>query len=292
MNLKAIRQVLTVFCIFFLVFGGVFVLFINMKQQPKKTEDATIVPSMEHVEIDKNNLRTYLNHTKEEVEQAIGNSMIIIELNGITVATPNQNYSYFLFLEENKVKAIMFQKNEGELSVDGIKLGETLQGQKQTLEQDYNYKSYLFQGEKFDLYNKKDGNYVLGFAVQEETNQISGILLYMKEYEDTVLKQGLGSQNGVEWEYTGSILEDSDKQYIEKEALEKLSERELILAKSEIYARYGYQFEDENIQRVFNRTEWYEPKQLKDDFSEKDMNPYERENIRRIEEVIQEKTGS
>lgn len=292
MNLKAIRQVLTVFCIFFLVFGGVFVLFINMKQQPKKTEDATIVPSMEHVEIDKNNLRTYLNHTKEEVEQAIGNSMIIIELNGITVATPNQNYSYFLFLEENKVKAIMFQKNEGELSVDGIKLGETLQGQKQTLEQDYNYKSYLFQGEKFDLYNKKDGNYVLGFAVQEETNQISGILLYMKEYEDTVLKQGLGSQNGVEWEYTGFILEDSDKQYIEKEALEKLSERELILAKSEIYARYGYQFEDENIQRVFNRTEWYEPKQLKDDFSEKDMNPYERENIRRIEEVIQEKTGS
>lgn len=292
MNLKAIRQVLTVFCIFFLVFGGVFVLFINMKQQPKKTEDATIVPSMEHVEIDKNNLRTYLNHTKEEVEQAIGNSMIIIELNGITVATPNQNYSYFLFLEENKVKAIMFQKNEGELSVDGIKLGETLQGQKQTLEQDYNYKSYLFQGEKFDLYNKKDGNYVLGFAVQEETNQISGILLYMKEYEDTVLKQGLGSQNGVEWEYTGFILEDSDKQYIEKEALEKLSERELTLAKSEIYARYGYQFEDENIQRVFNRTEWYEPKQLKDDFSEKDMNPYERENIRRIEEVIQEKTGS
>ena len=292
MNLKAIRQVLTVFCIFFLVFGGVFVLFINMKQQPKKTEDATIVPSMEHVEIDKNNLRTYLNHTKEEVEQAIGNSMIIIELNGITVATPNQNYSYFLFLEENKVKAIMFQKNEGELSVDGIKLGETLQGQKQTLEQDYDYKSYLFQGAKFDLYNKKDGNYVLGFAVQEETNRISGILLYMKEYEDTVLKQGLGSQNGVEWEYTGFILEDSDKQYIEKEALEKLSERELILAKSEIYARYGYQFEDENIQRVFNRTEWYEPKQLKDDFSEKDMNPYERENIRRIEEVIQEKTGS
>ncbi len=281
-----------VFCIFFLVFGGVSVLSINMKQQPKKTEDATIVPSMEHVEIDKNNLRTYLNHTKEEVEQAIGNSMIIIELNGITVATPNQNYSYFLFLEENKVKAIMFQKNEGELSVDGIKLGETLQGQKQTLEQDYNYKSYLFQGEKFDLYNKKDGNYVLGFAVQEETNQISGILLYMKEYEDTVLKQGLGSQNGVEWEYTGFILEDSDKQYIEKEALEKLSERELTLAKSEIYARYGYQFEDENIQRVFNRTEWYEPKQLKDDFSEKDMNPYERENIRRIEEVIQEKTGS
>jgi hypothetical protein len=274
------------------VFGGVSVLSINMKQQPKKTEDATIVPSMEHVEIDKNNLRTYLNHTKEEVEQAIGNSMIIIELNGITVATPNQNYSYFLFLEENKVKAIMFQKNEGELSVDGIKLGETLQGQKQTLEQDYNYKSYLFQGEKFDLYNKKDGNYVLGFAVQEETNQISGILLYMKEYEDTVLKQGLGSQNGVEWEYTGFILEDSDKQYIEKEALEKLSERELTLAKSEIYARYGYQFEDENIQRVFNRTEWYEPKQLKDDFSEKDMNPYERENIRRIEEVIQEKTGS
>lgn len=292
MNLKAIRQVLTVFCIFFLVFGGVFVLFINMKQQPKKTEDATIVPSMEHVEIDKNNLRTYLNHTKEEVEQAIGNSMIIIELNGITVATPNQNYSYFLFLEENKVKAIMFQKNEGELSVDGIKLGETLQGQKQTLEQDYNYKSYLFQGAKFDLYNKKDGNYVLGFAVQEETNRISGILLYMKEYEDTVLKQGLGSQNGVEWEYTGFILEDSDKQYIEKETLEKISERELILAKSEIYARYGYQFEDENIQRVFNRTEWYEPKQLKDDFSEKDMNPYERENIRRIEEVIQEKTGS
>ena len=281
-----------VFCIFFLVFGGVSVLSINMKQQPKKTEDATIVPTMEHVEIDKNNLRTYLNHTKEEVEQAIGNSMIIIELNGITVATPNQNYSYFLFLEENKVKAIMFQKNEGELSVDGIKLGETLQGQKQTLEQDYNYKSYLFQGEKFDLYNKKDGNYVLGFAVQEETNQISGILLYMKEYEDTVLKQGLGSQNGVEWEYTGFILEDSDKQYIEKEALEKLSERELTLAKSEIYARYGYQFEDENIQRVFNRTEWYEPKQLKDDFSEKDMNPYERENIRRIEEVIQEKTGS
>ena len=281
-----------VFCIFFLVFGGVSVLSINMKQQTKKTEDATIVPSMEHVEIDKNNLRTYLNHTKEEVEQAIGNSMIIIELNGITVATPNQNYSYFLFLEENKVKAIMFQKNEGELSVDGIKLGETLQGQKQTLEQDYNYKSYLFQGEKFDLYNKKDGNYVLGFAVQEETNQISGILLYMKEYEDTVLKQGLGSQNGVEWEYTGFILEDSDKQYIEKEALEKLSERELTLAKSEIYARYGYQFEDENIQRVFNRTEWYEPKQLKDDFSEKDMNPYERENIRRIEEVIQEKTGS
>ena len=93
-------------------------------------------------------------------------------------------------------------------------------------------------------------------------------------------------------EFSGYVLEDSDKKYIELEQLEALTERELILAEKEIYARYGAVFDEENIQIVFNRTEWYLPKDVTEKEVEKQLNQYEKENIKRIEKVLEEKADS
>lgn len=184
MNVIWIRKALTIFCILFIVVGGIFVMY----QKYNKI-------SVSKEEIEENNLRTYIGHRKEEIEQLVGKTMITLEMGGVTVATFDSNYHAFFFLEEERIKAILVQENEGKQSVEGIKIGQTLQGQKDRLEQEYSYKSYLLQGEKFDLYDKKDGDYLLGFAIKEETNQIYMIFVCSKDYEDTFLKWGFGQRS-------------------------------------------------------------------------------------------------
>ena len=293
MDLKKIRQILSIFLIVVLALG--IIIFLSTKKiENKKENEITKTTEMkvdQESVIIKNDLITYLNHSRVEIEQALGEELIQFNRNGQVIDTNGIAQDFFLFFDENLVKAILISEENMNFQVDGIKVGDLVSEKQAYLKEEYDYKSYIFKEGKRDLYEKKDGNFSIMFDLKEK--RIVAMLGYEKEFEDSLFKQvefiRNTKRNG---EFSGYVLEDSDKKYIELEQLEALTERELILAEKEIYARYEAVFDEENIQIVFNRTEWYLPKDVTEKEVEKQLNQYEKENIKRIEKVLEEKADS
>ena len=82
--------------------------------------------------------------------------------------------------------------------------------------------------------------------------------------------------------YEEFILPYSDTQYLTEADLEGLTKEECRLARNEIYARYGYIFDDENLQAYFESCGWYAPKIEPDGFSIDYFNEYEKYNLELI----------
>ena len=75
------------------------------------------------------------------------------------------------------------------------------------------------------------------------------------------------------------ILPHSDDSYLSQWELEEMSGVDLMLARNEIYARHGYIFNDQNIQKYFNDQDWYGGWVASYEFSDSVFNEYERYNI-------------
>lgn len=78
------------------------------------------------------------------------------------------------------------------------------------------------------------------------------------------------SSNGQDY-----ILSDSSSKFLTADYLTGLTANECRLARNEIYARYGYIFEDKELQSYFNSKTWYEPTIAAQDFEESMLNEYE-----------------
>lgn len=78
------------------------------------------------------------------------------------------------------------------------------------------------------------------------------------------------------------ILEDSHLKYLKDQDIEKLSKKELRLARNEIYARHGYIFKDKSLKKYFNSTDWYNGTIKANNFPDCLLNIYERENVSHI----------
>src|SRR5262249_39563078 len=57
----------------------------------------------------------------------------------------------------------------------------------------------------------------------------------------------------------GLIFPDSDRRYLTRDDLRRLSREQLRIARNEIYARKGRYFQDANLKAYFSRFSWYRP---------------------------------
>lgn len=80
------------------------------------------------------------------------------------------------------------------------------------------------------------------------------------------------------------IIADSSSRYLSLSDIEHLNQEELRYARNEIYARHGRLFNDKGLQTFFDSKAWYKGTIPPDDFKESDLNAYERDNVRMIEE--------
>lgn len=78
------------------------------------------------------------------------------------------------------------------------------------------------------------------------------------------------------------ILPDSDKGYYMYDNVCELTQRELMLARNEIYARHGRKFNDPEIQAYFDSKSWYHGYIEPEDFPDGVLNEYEEANIELI----------
>lgn len=75
------------------------------------------------------------------------------------------------------------------------------------------------------------------------------------------------------------LLTGSDSRYLDALDLEGKEKDELVAARNEIYARYGYIFADHHLQELFLSKSWYQPKVKGADFDRSAMNKTEQNNI-------------
>ncbi|MEE0348979.1 MAG: YARHG domain-containing protein [Lachnospiraceae bacterium] len=74
------------------------------------------------------------------------------------------------------------------------------------------------------------------------------------------------------------MLPYSDSCYLSEEDIEGLSDKELRLARNEIYARHGRKFKDKTLQKYFDEKSWYEGEYEPDEFQETWLSLLERKN--------------
>lgn len=84
------------------------------------------------------------------------------------------------------------------------------------------------------------------------------------------------------------VLKNSNKKYIPKSTLKKMSTKKLAIARNEIYARAGRKFTTKKWKQYFKKKKWYKPKysaKYFDKHSNKLLNKYEKKNIRQIKAI-------
>ena len=79
--------------------------------------------------------------------------------------------------------------------------------------------------------------------------------------------------------YEPYILPDSDQRYLSGEELADMDKAALRLARNEIYARHGRQFESEDLNEYFNSQPWYDGSIPADGFDDSVLNEYEKANL-------------
>lgn len=82
-----------------------------------------------------------------------------------------------------------------------------------------------------------------------------------------------------------SIIPDSSSRYLSRADLLGLSKDQLRLARNEIYARHGRKFQSRELQEYFESKSWYRGTIEPNQFSEDNLNAYEKENIKLIKSM-------
>ena len=121
----------------------------------------------------------------------------------------------------------------------------------------------------------------------EHTKPTTDILLYGISYEEAA-DAGWGDiwldlMNHMD-DSGGDYLLPSDSAYITTEDLVGHTQEELSLMRNEIYARHGYNFQNESLRNYFLAQSWYVPIEgvNADTFGSDNMSPYERANLKTI----------
>lgn len=90
------------------------------------------------------------------------------------------------------------------------------------------------------------------------------------------------------------ILPESNSRYYTREELDKLDDKQLYLARNEIYARLGRKFKADELNQHFRACAWYQPKYEPSVFDSKGdgiFNPYELSNRNLIISIEEERKG-
>ena len=136
------------------------------------------------------------------------------------------------------------------------------------IEQDYNFHGYDDMGDhvatSFRYAVSLDGRIYDGVAC-EYVDELEYEEFYTSEPE---------FDNSSEY-----ILPESNTRYYMMDEVVQLPIDRLRLARSEIFARHGYIFKDEELKNYFSQWSWYEPTDISSEEVENILNDYEKQNL-------------
>ena len=107
------------------------------------------------------------------------------------------------------------------------------------------------------------------------------------EEDSSLLAAAAASVSGVIKKYRQKdyILKNSNKEKLEWDDVKGLTEEEIRYARNEIYARHGYIFKADDLNKYFKSKKWYKGTVKASKFDEGVFNKYERYNIKYLKSV-------
>lgn len=149
---------------------------------------------------------------------------------------------------------------------------------------EHEYEMYYYNNDTLIKYIKDNDSYDYkkipenkwGYFTLEEGKDLYE--MYHNDYDEDSNDYSYNDED--DYSSTDYILLNSDERYIDKSELSSLGQWQLRLARNEIYARYGYSFEDEELRRYFLNKSWYEEDSSinNDTWSDDRLNEYEKAN--------------
>ena len=79
--------------------------------------------------------------------------------------------------------------------------------------------------------------------------------------------------------YDDYILPGSEYYYLDEDDIVGMGAQELNYARNEIFARYGREFNSEELMDYFESQDWYVPIYSPEEFDSSVLNEYEKENV-------------
>lgn len=139
------------------------------------------------------------------------------------------------------------------------------------------------------IFKEQKSQYLLEYKTSESSKENVIRNLYIRYMSGQLITRNVYSYSPQEfleattasakYNQNGYIFADSDSRYLTITDLQNLSDRELRLARNEIYARRGRKFNDSELQSYFNGCSWYSGTIEPDAFVDEDrFNNYERAN--------------
>ena len=208
---------------------------------------------------------------------------------------------------EQKNRNSQQEKNVENQTKKGVKNQENQTNTEQNSseeEKDENIKEVLQAKENLYQYLNQYGKYIpeqISFERMTErgflfrgydtvNDQVVTSFLYSVDFDGTIYDE-LNSiyvakkRTEAEAEY---ILPYSDSMYYSYYQLRQLTKQQLRFARNEIFARYGYVFQDEQLQNYFSQCSWYVPTGMSSEEIESYLNSFERENLKLIQQCENE----
>lgn len=125
-------------------------------------------------------------------------------------------------------------------------------------------------------------------ACRTEGGKIAGIK-YRVLSEEEIAEYTKQKEEAIRAEY---IFPDSDKKYLSEDEVRSTSVDRLYVGRNEIFARYGYIFEDTNLKQHFESTSWYQGTVPGEQFNaDAVMNDFEKKNVELIKRIEDEING-
>lgn len=85
------------------------------------------------------------------------------------------------------------------------------------------------------------------------------------------------------------IFPNSDSKYLSEDEVRSVEVENLLLGRNEIFARHGYIFKNEDLNRYFENTSWYEGTITSDKFNADEIfNDFEKKNVELIKQIENE----
>lgn len=121
-----------------------------------------------------------------------------------------------------------------------------------------------------------------------ENKEITGEYMKMSRQLELLKASVQIKASGIHYDAEEYVLPTSGILPLKRDGLMNFSDNDLWIARNEIYARHGRQFNNEYLQRHFDQCTWYEGTVAAEEFQESDLSQIEKDNIKLLTAAEQE----
>lgn len=225
------------------------------------------------------------NYVGKEIQELLDDTAAFYETDEELLVYEDVSRNVQIMLDE-KIPYLISIEGDGTYSpvFAGNSVGQNLSELEKSKITESGYTEIVWEDESNCIYGNPDNKSTVTY-VADETGKIVNIIWNA----DTLDEMTEATNATKEEQY---IFPDSDKKYLSEDEVRSQTVDELYIGRNEIFARYGYIFEDESLQQHFGNTSWYNGTVTGDQFNaDAVFNDFEKKNVELIKRIEDEING-